>query len=602
MANRPIVANLDFDSIKSDMIDYFKSRPEFADYEYTGSSLNLLMDILAYNTHYNSLAANLLINEMFLDSANVRSSVTSIAKMLNYTPRSSRSATATLKLNVPARKDEKIFLIPAGSVFTAKSGNSSAKFYTIRDYTVQFDTALGYKQIDVQVYEGTLATQRFYCEGAPQGYTSYNLNNSRIDTSTLVVSVNGTRYTQITPENEGITASKRDSLIYMLEENRNGSYNIVFGNGVIGKQLSVGDEIICTYVISNEEAGNGIRTFTPTISGRADITVASASTSQGGAAAESVFEIKQNAPHWYQSQYRAVTENDYEAILKKKYSDIQAINVYGGEKVNTPGKVFIAIRPKSADTLTQATKATLVNDIIGESNIMTVTPVIVDPYYIDVILKTVITYDDDKLITNVDTLKAKVLALYDVLNTTYLGDFTSNMSESKISKDIFDLDDAIMSANQRIQLSVDIVCANDILDKYNFSFNNRIYHPEAGYKENVGGVITTSLFQLATDSDNYYGMDDDGNGQIRLYKWVDNSKEYTSANIGTVKYETGEIDLSTILKVKDTTIQFKVVPDSFDVIAEHDTILRIDSSRSLVEAIEYRDTSVLRNINTSRSA
>ena len=602
MANRPVVSNLDFDTIKSDIISYFKSKPEFSDYEFTGSALNLLIEILAYNTHYNSLAANLMLNEMFLDSANVRSSVTSIAKMLNYVPRSSRSAKTSLTLVIPRQSTERTYLLPAGSVFTAKSGNTSAKFYTIRDYTVQFESTDTSKQITVEAYAGKLISQRFSVKNNPNGFVNFNLNSKKIDLSTLVVSVNGTKYKQISPEDEGVTATSGESLIYFVEENRNGSYDIIFGNGVIGKALEVNDEVICTFVDSTEDEGNGISNFAASIIGRADVSVVSATVSQGGDTPESVYEIKQNAPHWFQSQYRAVTENDYAVMLKKKYADIQSINVYGGEKVNIPGKVFIAIRPKSSDTLTQSTKTTLINEIIGESNIMTVTPQIVDPFYVDIIFKTVVTYDDDKLTTNVDTLKAKVLTMYDVLNTTYLGEFASSMSESSVSKEVFSLDDAITSVNQRVQLQVSITTANNLLDFYNYSYLNRLYHPEAGYKASTGGILSSSLFQIEGDDTNFYGLDEDGIGNIRLYKWIDNTKEYTSSFIGSINYNTGQIDLSTKLRVQDASIQIKVTPDSFDVIAENDTILRINTGNTLVEAIEYRDTNVLRNINVSRSA
>lgn len=595
--NRPIVANLDFTDLKSDIIEYFKSRPEFADYEFTGSSLNLLMDILAYNTHYNSLAANFLINEMFLDTAVLRDNVVSIAKMLNYTPRSATSAFSTVVVKVPRLTNENFYVIPAGTVFTAAAGNSSLNFFTKRDYTVQYEGSENTKQISIDVFEGQYVTQSFVNNSSTVNFQRFEILNDNIDTSTLTVSVNNEKWKMITPTEEGITDTNSTAQIYFLEEGRNSKYNLVFGNGVIGKSLSVGDEVVATFLTTNKEAGNGISNFGISIAGRPDITVVSASTSQGGSAAETIREIKDNAPHWYQSQYRAVTENDYKVILKQKFADIRSINVYGGEKVDKPGKVYIAIRPKSSDALTQSTKNTLVNDILSDTNILTIQPEIVDPFYIDIILKSVVVFDETKLVTNSETLKAKVLSLFNVFNTNYLGDFLETFSISELSAEIKDLDPSIVSSNTRSSIRVTIGTNNNKLDRYTWTYENKIYHPQAGYKP----VLSTNLFKIPTDSDGNYGFDDDGNGNIRLYEYVDGQNVYKNNKAGTINYDSGSIEIDTTFATSDAEIRFTVVPDSFDVIALNNTILRIAPESSLVETVDKNEKELLKAINVSRS-
>ena len=604
--NRPVVANLDFQDIKQDMIDYFKSRPEFADYEFTGSGLNLLMDILAYNTHYNSLAANFLVNEMFLDSAVMRNNVVSIAKALNYQPRSASASTTTITLRVPKRTSEEQFtVIPAGSLFSAVSGNSTFNFYTTRDYTVQFATTLAVGQtvdVDVVVSEGTLITQRFVQTAENTSFPTFELANTNVDTTSLVVSVNGTRYNQITPEDEGIVQTTRTSQIFFVEETRNRNHRLIFGNGVIGEALTVGDEIIATYLVTNGAAANGVRSFTVTIPGRSDISITgSPSPSSGGGDPETIREIKDTAPHWYQAQYRAVTENDYGAILRKKFADIQSISVYGGEKVGQPGKVFVAVKPISGDTLSDGAKNTIENEILSTANVVTIRPEVLDPFILNIVLKTVVVYDNTKLATTPAVLEARVLTMYDRFNTTYIGEFLENFRVSQLSAEIDNIDTSIVSSNTRVSLRVDLNASNSRLNTYEFSFRNTIYHPEDGFKADQGGVLSSNLF---TRQGRPYssGFDEDGRGTIRLYDFIDNEKVYINNQAGTINYETGEIELTQGFDPEDGTISITVIPESFDVTAENDTILRIATNDSRVEVVEKNETAVLRALNLSRSA
>ena len=600
MDNRPVVSNLDFDSIKSDLVDYFKSKPEFSDYEFTGSGLNLLMDILAYNTHYNALAANFLLNESFIDTSLNRNNVVSLAKSMNYVPRSAKSSTTRITLNVPKLASEGFYIIPAGSYFTASSGSTKFNFYTVDDYTVNFNSSQFSNTITIDVYEGILSTQSFIHNNTREEFPAFDLGQTNIDTSTLTVSVNGLKYTQLLPEYEGLTSVDRNSRIYFVEETRLGTHRIVFGNNAVGLKLNIGNTIVATFLRSSGETANGVRAFSVNIPGRSDITIiGNVSPSQGGSSPESIQSIKDNAPHWYQSQFRAVTTNDYKTLLINKFADIKSINVYGGEDVNQPGKVFIAIKPKSSDALTQSTKDTLLTEILNKTSVVTIRPEFVDPFILKVVLKTAVIFDEAELTSNRNILKAKIQSLFNALNNAYIGDFLTNFNESYLSAQISDLDPSIISSNTRISLRVDIRALNGLLDFYTWTFNNRLYHPNDGFNAAKGGVVTSNLFYR--EGRTYQsGFDDDGYGNLRLFDFVDNEKITVNANAGTINYETGEVSIQDF-DPANGNIQFTAIPDSFDVQSSQNIVLEIATDDSSVDVIEKNEISTIKNINLSRS-
>lgn len=600
MDNRPVVSDLDFQSIKDDIITYFKDRPEFADYEFSGSGLNLLMDILAYNTHYNALAANFALNESFIDTALVRSNVVSLAKSLNYLPRSARSSTTKVNLVVPRVSNEGFFVIPAGSLFKASGGGQSFNFYTLDDYTINYSSAQSTNNITVDIYEGKLSTQRFVHNDTKIEFPAFDLGQTNIDTTTITVAVNGVKYTQVTPETEGTIGQNKNSEIYFVEETRERTHKIVFGNNVIGKKLNIGDVVVATFLRSSGEGANGVKSFSVNIPGRSDITIQTTPTpSQNGQSPESIQEIKDNAPHWYQAQFRAVTENDYGALLKNKFADIQSINVYGGEKVNQPGKVFIAIKPKSGDALTTSTKDTIISTILNKSSVVTVRPELVDPFIVKIVLKTVAIFDQSRLLTSRSSLKSRVNNLKQNLNTLYLGEFLNNFRESYLSQQILELDSSIMSSNTRVSLRVDNKTSGGNLQFYNWTFGNKLYHPTEGFNAANGGILSTNLFRrsgAANDS----GFDEDGLGNIRLFDLIDGSKVTVEPNAGTIDYETGDITIQEFNPL-DGLINFTVVPDSFDVQADNNMILQIATDDSFTEMLEKNETQSIKNLNISRS-
>lgn len=604
MADRTVIANLDFDTVKADIVNHFKSREEFADYEFTGSSLNLLMDVLSYNTHYYSLASNFLLNESFLDSALLRKNVVSLAKSLNYTPRSISSAFSTITLQLTKQSaDDSVVVIPAGSAFTSSSGNSTIAFYTTEDYVLQFQSteAVGTtKTIDVVVYEGAYRTQSFISDKNYTDFATFSLGQSNIDTNTIVVSVNNVFYEAVEPVDETLFDIDGDSRVYFIEESRDGNPQIVFGNGIAGKALSANDRIVVTYLTSNGEGGNGVSRFTASVSGRPDVIIVSASVSQGGAPRETIQSIKDNAPKWFQAQYRAVTTNDYEVILKNKFSDIQAISVWGGEDTGHPGKVFICIKPKSGKALTSSTKSVLKSEVLSKSNVVTVRPEFVDPKIYKLELSTVVVYDKSRLSTTREILKTKVKTLFKYINENYIGDFISSYRESNLSYEIKNLDSAVISSNTRVRMTTDVVAVNQVLNQYEYKFSNKLYHPVDGFKASEGGVLSSSLFYRVGRS---YpsGFDEDGYGNVRLYDYIDNTKVYINRSAGSIDYETGTVNFLYDFDPQDTTFTISAIPESVDVIATQDLILEIDLGASSVEAVEINETDLLKTVNLSRT-
>jgi|TARA_B100000085_G_scaffold126695_1_gene115328 hypothetical protein len=600
MDQRPVVSDLDFKSIKNDLVNYFSERPEFADYEFSGSSLNLLMDILAYNTHYNALTANFQLNESFIDTSLIRSNVVSLAKSLNYVPRSARSAETKITVRVPRTGTEGFYVIPAGSYFTASAGNTKYNFFTIQDYTVNFASGETTNTIEMEVYEGKIFNQRFVFNNTTEEFQSFDLQVTNIDTRTLTVNVNGLKYKQITPETEGSVAADRNTRVYFVEESLTGSHKIIFGNNAIGNKPEIGSVIFATFVKSSGELANGARSFAVNIPGRSDITIdGTPDPAQGGQGPETIQSIKDNAPHWFQSQFRAVTENDYKTFLINKFADIQSINVYGGEKVNEPGKVFIAIKPKSGDKLTNATKDTLLSEVLNKSSVVTIRPTFVDPEILKVVFKTVAIYDESNLTTNRNTLKAKIVSLIENLNNAYVGDFLSDFRESYFSREIEELDPSIESSNTRITLKITTTAEGGILDKYKLNFANKLYHPTDGFNSANGGVFTSSLF-FREGQTNRSGFDDDGFGNIRLFDFIDDEKVTVEPNSGSIDYETGIVELQDF-DPQDGVIDFTAIPDSFDVQATENIILQTDPDNSSVDVIEKNETSLIKNLNLSRS-
>ena len=589
------VTEFDFDEVKENLKIFLRAQNEFTDYDFEGSGMNILLDVLAYNTHYLGFNANMLANEMFLDSASLRSSIVSHSKTLGYVPTSARAAKATV--DVTLNTNETTITMPAGTVFNTTVDGVSYKFSTITDVT-KSNTGGGIPFLNTDIYEGTFITTR-YTVNTSDIDQRFLLTDNRADTSTLTVKVQtsstdttSTTYTEATD----ITQVTASSAVYFLQEVEAGLYEIYFGDGVIGKALSDDNIVILTYIVSNKSAANGAALFTnaAVIGGVSDIAVATVAAASAGSEPETLQSIKYNAPLSYASQGRCVTAEDYKVYAKRFFPNTQSVQVFGGESgsfdtslgaVSTPeyGKVFISIKSTTGNDLTATEKSTLVSNL-APFTVASITPVIVDPQTTRLILNVSFKFDSSKTTETQSALIAKVSSDLQSYNTSTLTKFESAFRHSKITGIIDDADPAITSNITTVTLSHNLAPTLNSATNYTIQLNNAFYNPHSGHNASSGGVLASTGFKVSGDASNVQFFDDDGAGNIRRYYLTAGVRQYQDSTAGTIDYATGEIKINSINITSienvdgaaSTIIRLTVIPDSTDIIPVRNQILEID--------------------------
>ena len=461
MADRLQVTELDFDSIKTNLKNFLKQQSEFVDYDFEGSGLSVLLDILAYNTHYNSYYVNMVANESFLDTALLRNSVVSHAKKMGYTPRSTRASKAIINVSVDSGTSNSGSLtLQTGQAFLSNLiDGRSYKFLVTDDVTVS-KTGNNYNFLSVPIYEGELVSYNYTHSQSGNPTQTFVIQDANIDTTTLKISVRpSSSNTQITVYNkatEVINVSQTDA-VYFLEEGRNGKYQIFFGDDVVGKKLPDGAIVTASYLITNGSIPNSANNFTvaSTIGGYSTITINSTSPASGGAIRETVDEIKYAAPLSLTSQNRAVTKNDYIRLIQQKYPAFEAVNVWGGEENDPPifGKVFISAKPKLGFEVTQTEKDYVVNKIIKPISVMTVTPEIVDVDYNYLKLISKVYYDPAKTATNSASLQTGISNTIKTYCDTELNKFNTYFKSSGLKTAVDKYSGAILSNDLEVFIS-----------------------------------------------------------------------------------------------------------------------------------------------------
>ncbi len=589
------VTEFDFDEVKENLKIFLRAQNEFTDYDFEGSGMNILLDVLAYNTHYLGFNANMLANEMFLDSASLRSSIVSHSKTLGYVPTSARAAKATV--DVTLNTNETTITMPAGTVFDTTVDGVSYKFSTITDVT-NSNTGGGVPFLNTDIYEGTFITTR-YTVNTSDIDQRFLLTDNRADTSTLTVKVQtsstdstSTTYTEATD----ITQVTASSAVYFLQEVEAGLYEIYFGDGVIGQALSDDNIVILTYIVSNKSAANGAALFTnaAVIGGVSDIAVATVAAASAGSEPETLQSIKYNAPLSYASQGRCVTAEDYKVYAKRFFPNTQSVQVFGGESgsfdtslgaVSTPeyGKVFISIKSTTGNDLTATEKSTLVSNL-APFTVASITPVIVDPQTTRLILNVSFKFDSSKTTETQSALISKVNSDLQSYNTNTLSKFESAFRHSKITGIIDDADPAITSNITNVTLSHNLTPTLNSATNYTIQLNNAFYNPHSGHNSSDGGVLASTGFKVSGDASNVQFFDDDGAGNIRRYYLTAGVRQYQDSTAGTITYSTGEIKINSIniTSVENvdgaasTVIRLTVIPDSTDIIPVRNQILEID--------------------------
>jgi hypothetical protein len=595
------VTEFDFDDVKDNLKTFLGAQNEFTDYDFEGSGMSALLDVLAYNTHYLGFNANMLANEMFLDSSSLRSSIVSHAKTLGYVPTSARASKATV--DVTLNTNDTTATMSAGTVFNTTVEDVSYQFSTINDIT-KSNTGNSIPFVGVDIYEGTFITTRYVVDSSDIDQR-FLITNNRADTTTLTVKVqtsstdsSSNTFTEATD----ITQVTTESNIYFLQEVEAGLFEVYFGDGIIGTALSDDNIVILTYVVSNKTVANGASIFTnaASISSVTDISVATSATSTAGAEPESLSSIKYNAPLDYASQGRCVTSEDYKVFAKKYFPNTQSVQVFGGEAgsfdtslgvVSTPeyGKVFISIKSTTGNSLTATEKTQLVTDL-APFTVASITPVIVDIQTTKLILQVFFKFDSSKTTKTSSTLSSNISTTLTNFNTNSLGQFEGVFRHSKVTGLIDDTDNSITGNITNITMAHDLKPTLSTSTAYTIRFNNKIYNPHSGHNSTGGGVIASTGFKISGDTTNVMFFDDNGSGVLRLYYLVAGVRVYEDVTAGTVDYTTGSIiinsiNITTISNVdgaSSSIIRVTATPDSKDIVPLRNQLLEIDFVNSTV--------------------
>ena len=586
------ISQLDFDGIKTNLKRFLSNQSQFKDYDFEGSGMAVLMDLLAYNTHYLAYNANVAANEMFIDTADMRNSIVSLAKALGYTPNSATAPYADINVVVNDATGSTL-VMSAGTQFTTTVNGLSYNFVTIGSNTISpIDNV--YTFSNLKIYEGTYVTYQYTYDSTDVDQR-FLIQSANADVTTLTVQVqNSSTDTVINTYTKATSITELDSTskVYFLQEAEDGKFEVYFGDGVTGKALVNGNIIILKYVVTNKTAANGASSFSLSgnIGGFSNVTLTVNSNAANGAEPETNQSIKFNAPKSYAAQDRAVTVEDYKAKVKELYANTQSISAWGGEDAETPfyGRVYISINPKSGSTLTQTTKNSII-DSLKRYSVASVTPVIVDPETTNIILTSTVKYDKTATSKTADTLKSETIEDLTAYNSNTLQSFDSMLRHSKLIEIIDDVDTSILSNITTLKIRKSFTPTIGSSTNYTVSFSNALYNPHSGHNASDGGILVSTGFKIGSSTNEYF-FDDDGAGNIRRYYLVGVVRTYADNSAGTIDYATGAIavnalnisSISNIRGLASTIVELTVTPNSNDIVPLRNQILSIDVANSSI--------------------
>lgn len=606
-------SNLDFDQIKSSLIDYLRSNSNFTDYDFEGSNLSTILDVLAYNTYITSYNANMVANEVFIDSATLRENVVSLARNIGYIPRSKKSSLSTISFFVDTSN-----IIPSPVSITLKKGpvastngsfgNQSFIFSIPEDITVPvFNNIASFDRISI--YEGVLLTNNFTFSSNNKNQ-KFILPNIGIDTDLITVTLRDNEFSTIKRKysfQDSLFDIDSNSRVYFLQEISDERYEIIFGDGVFGKKLEEGNFIEISYIVCNGDSANGINNFTFTgnlsytrnsieyivTSGISLLTTELSSS--GGESIESVESIKKYAPRIYASQNRALTSNDYETLIPSKiYPETESISVFGGEELIPPqyGKVFISIKPRTGDFLPNLTKENIKSKL-KKYAVAGIVPEILDLKYLYVEVNSKIYYNTN-LVSSGDFVSTQIQNnINRYAESSELNRYGARFKYSKFLKIIDDSNESVTSNITTVSMRRDLRIELNSIAEYQIGFGNEFHI------NNINGfnIKTTSFRVSGISQDVYFSDIPDSNletGSIFLFTIpspISQESTIIKRNVGIVNYKSGIITLNPINilsgKIKDgqNIIEISTTPKSNDVIGLQDLYLQLDVSKSNFEMV-----------------
>ena len=621
---------LDFDTIKTNLKSFLKSQDKFKDYDFDGSGLSVLLDILAYNTHYQGFYAQQLANEAFIGTAVTKSAVVANAKTLGYTPTSITAPTAVVDVEFATQPTSDV--ISFGTKFTTTINGTTYNFIADKDYSIVFDTVLSkYVAKNVNIKEGAFNFFSYVADLNDQNQ-KFLIPTNKADTSTLIVRVQNSKtdttgFTDVWQRSTNVSDSTSESKVYYLDQNQDGKYEVYFGDGIISQSLNSGNLVILQYLVTSGPDSNGAgkadaegsRTFSFQGNLEATATVKVVGEASGGSLSESIESIRFNAPKMYQTQNRAVTSEDYQAILRQEYGDIESVFVWGGEENDPPeyGKVFIAVKPVSGNELTVTEKESIARKVVDGKNIIGIIPVVVDPDTRYLIVDTNVYYDQNKTVKSPDAIKELVRSKIVNFGDNNLEKFGRGFRYSTFVKEIDSADVSILSNNTTVKVQKRLTPTLNSTASYTIDFITPLHNPHAGHAS-ITDSTSFEYYDSTTLSNKTSFLDDDGNGNIRIYYLDAGVKKYITESAGTINYTTGKIELVNFRPISissgDSFIKVTVLPGepagATDIKSIRDQILTIDSTDSTAITIsvsqdvldkEYQNTGVSLSSTTTQS-
>ena len=597
--------NLDFDQIKTSIKEYLRANSTFTDFDFEGSNFSVLIDTLAYNTYITAFNSNMIVNESFLDSATLRENVVSLARNIGYVPRSRTAATAQISFDVQLSADTPTLTLQAGLVCVGSANNTSYTFSIPNNISTTVSNNIASFN-NINVYQGTFLKKQFRVDGSLD--QKFILNNSYIDTSTISVYVQdddspdlGIEYSLV----DNIINVDASSEIYLIQEIQDEKYELLFGDGLIGKKLKNNSIITVTYIVTDGKEGNGASLFSfsgsiidanNTLPSLGNIRITTNQSSQNGSDIESIDSVKYFAPRIYSSQHRAVTARDYEAIIKKIYPETESVSVVGGEELDPPefGTVSISIKPKNGTYVSDFSKSRILSQL-KQYSISGINQKIIDLKVLYVEIDTSIYYNYSQ-VSAVESLKTKVInSLTNYSNSIDLNKFGGRFKYSKVQQIIDNTDTAVTSNITKVRIRRDLRALTNQFAQYELCFGNKFHINSSGYN------IKSTGFKISNDPDTLYltdvpnktssgDLDGSGMGILSIVKTIsDGTTRIIVKSAGTIDYLKGEIMLGTInitsTSLANDIIQIQAYPESNDVVGLKDLYLNFSISESTINMV-----------------
>ena len=585
--------NLDFDQIKTSIKDYLRANSDFTDFDFEGSNFSVLIDTLAYNTYITSFNSNMVVNESFLDSATLRENVVSLARNIGYVPRSRTAAKANITFTVDVSSAATQLILKAGLVCVGAVDNTQYTFSIPGDVSANVvNNQATFTNLDI--HQGTYLTKQFIVDTSQD--QRFILNNSNIDTETLNVRVGTREFKQV----DNIVTVNKESEIYLLQEVADEKYELLFGDGIIGKKLETGTVINVSYIVTDGTSGNGPSLFsyagTTTdsngilVTPSSSISVTTNQSATGGGDIEKISSIKYFAPRVYSSQYRAVTARDYEAIIQQIFPSTESVSVVGGEELDPPefGKVVISIKPKNGYAISDFAKNQILNDL-KQYSVSGIKQELSDLKLLFVEVESDVFYDSSKVV-DISSVKANITsALTKHASNVDMNKFGGRFKYSKVLQIIDNVDTSITSNITKVRMRRNMNCITNTFAQYEICFGNKFF------KKLDGSSIKSTGFKVAGESETVYFLDVPNETNIGILSIVKptldpDTFEVVKKSIGTVDYAKGEIIINTIniisTDLPDNIVEIQAVPDSNDVIGLKDLYLIFDVSKSNINMVK----------------